>query len=123
MSPCLLNSERRASIFTPPISPLCQLQFFVYSHVLNISYCNQLDDKGLEMLAKACPLMETCNISGCILLSDAAVVHLSVHCTHIKTLGVSFCKRFTDRAICTMSDYLWLEELDVSGCSRKCHRS
>ena len=49
-----------------------------HSHVLNISYCNQLDDEGLEMIAKACPQIETLNISGCIMLSDAAVVHLSV---------------------------------------------
>ena len=85
---------------------------------MNISYCNQLDDAGIDMLAKALPLVETCNIGGCILISDDAILSLSVNCTHIKTFGVSYCKRLTDKAVCIMSDYLWLEELDVSGCSR-----
>jgi len=63
------------------------------------------------------PELETVNLSGCILVTDKGMLTLSTKCGHVKSLGVSYVKRLTDQALCTMADYLWLEELDISGCS------
>ena len=53
-----------------------------------------------------------------MLLTDDAVLHIALNCSHVQTLGLSHCKRLTDRSICTLADYLWLEDLDMAGCSR-----
>merc|ERR1712070_315121 len=84
--------------------------------VLNLSFCTNLTDQSMELIAKACPKLENVNISGCVHLSDAGIRHLAVNCSHIQIFAISFCKRLTDTSVCTMADFLWLEDLSLEGC-------
>ena len=62
-------------------------------------------------------MVEALNVAGCVLLTDAAMLTVATLCGHVKSLGVSYVKRLSDAALCTAADYLWLEALDLSGCS------
>jgi F-box and leucine-rich repeat protein 2/20 len=89
-----------------------------FLHVINLSFVPSLSDESLSVIAEACPLLETVNLAGCVLLSDAGVLSLASKCGHVKKLGLSHMKRVTDASICSCADYLWLEDLDISGCSK-----
>mmetsp|Transcript_12346 Transcript_12346/g.15885 ORF Transcript_12346/g.15885 Transcript_12346/m.15885 type:complete len:347 (+) Transcript_12346:88-1128(+) len=89
-----------------------------FLHVLNFSYVPTLTDASLELVAGSCPLLETVNLAGCVLLSDQGIQSLAATCGHVKKLGLSHAKRITDACICSCADYLWLEDLDISGCSK-----
>jgi hypothetical protein len=85
---------------------------------VNLSFAPSLTSAGLKVLCEAAPELETVNLAGCVLLGDNDMVTLASNCGHVKSLGVSFVKRLSDAALCTLADYLWLEELDLSGLSR-----
>lgn len=97
--------------------PLAKQPRGEHVRVLNLSFVGSIDDRALEVICGSCPELETLNLAGCVLVTDAGVTVLSSTCGHIKSLGVSFVKRVSDAALCTMADYLWLEDLDLSGCS------
>jgi hypothetical protein len=82
---------------------------------LNLSFVPNLNPSGLKLLCDAAPELETLNLAGCVLLGDKDMVTISSKCGHVKSLGVSYIKRLTDAALCTFADYLWLEDLDLSG--------
>jgi hypothetical protein len=89
-----------------------------FLHVLNLSYVPTLSDESLGLIAGSCPVLETVNVGGCVLLSDKGIHALVSTCGHVKKLGLSHVKRVTDASICTCADFLWLEDLDISGCSK-----
>jgi hypothetical protein len=82
---------------------------------LNLSIVPNLNPSGLKLLCDAAPELETLNLAGCVLRGDKDMVTISSKCGHVKSLGVSYIKRLTDAALCTFADYLWLEDLDLSG--------
>ena len=111
----LLTDEAATYIVCEPLAGEARGQNLV---VLNLSFCTTLTDKAVEHFTKACVKLENINLSGCVLLTDDAVLYIALNCSHVQALGLGHCKRLTDRCICTLADYLWLEDLDISGCSR-----
>ncbi|CAM9154994.1 unnamed protein product, partial [Choristocarpus tenellus] len=85
---------------------------------LNLSYCLNISDSGMEYLVKSLRKLHHVNLAGCIQLTDAGLLTLVSTCTVIKTLGLAQCKQLTDKAMCHLADFLWIEELDISYCSR-----
>lgn len=81
---------------------------------LNVSWCDELTNEGLESIVQHCSELETL----CIRQSDATVKTLqliSVNCSNLKYLDLSSVTCYDDQLLVVMSSCLkFLEKLDIS---------
>ncbi|GMI35290.1 hypothetical protein TrCOL_g2906 [Triparma columacea] len=82
---------------------------------LRLAYCMNLTDRCLDHLSKRCTKLDFVDLTGCVHFTDDGIRKLVSHCKGIQSLTLARCKRLTDKALCNLADYLWVEELDISG--------
>lgn len=85
---------------------------------VDLAFCIQLTNEGIEAMCQACEKLEALDLSGCVHLTDEVIAAVAKYCPHLQRLSLARCKRLTDRTLCTLADYLWIEELDVSHCNK-----
>jgi hypothetical protein len=82
---------------------------------LRLAYCMNLTDRCLDHLSKRCMKLDSVDLTGCVHFTDDGIRKLASHCKGIQSMTLARCKRLTDKALCNLADYLWVEELDISG--------
>jgi F-box/leucine-rich repeat protein 14 len=88
-------------------------------HTLNLSYCTAITGAGILALLPVCACLEDLNLSGLAsIVNDAFVLSFSKCCPTLQRLTLQKCLLLSDAALCTLADNLWLEHLDVTGCSK-----
>ncbi|CAM9948128.1 unnamed protein product, partial [Hapterophycus canaliculatus] len=85
---------------------------------LNLGYCLNITDRGVASLVKSLRGIRHINLAGCVQLTDDGVFTLVSMCTRLQELVLAQCKLLTDRSLCYLADFLWVEDLDVSFCSK-----
>lgn len=85
---------------------------------LNIAYCSNMTDKGVECIAATCKSMTAIDISGCTKMTDEALRLLATCCSCISNVKMAYCHNMTDVSLHHMAQELWIETLDVSHCTR-----
>lgn len=58
---------------------------------LNISWCHQITEKGIEALARGCTKLKKISCKGCKEVNDRAVIFLSKYCHNIEILNLHNC--------------------------------
>lgn len=86
--------------------------------LLDVSFCSKLTAPGILRLLPICGLLEELNMSGITSVDDNFIRQMCIVCPTIQKLEVQKCVQITDAALCSISDYLWLEALDVTGCHK-----
>jgi hypothetical protein len=61
-----------------------------------MSYCEQMDDVSLSLLATLFPLLQVLDLSGCRLISNTGVEVIAIQLTQLHTLILSTCLGLTD---------------------------
>lgn len=85
---------------------------------LNLGYCLNITDQGVASLAASLRGLRHINLAGCVQLSDDGVLTLVSTCTRLQGLVLAQCKLLTDKSLCYLADFLWVEDLDISFCSK-----
>lgn len=75
----------------------------VYLLYLDMSDCNLLDDRGLQILALHCSRLQFLYLRRCNLITDAGIQHVATNCTELKDLSISDCYNVTDFGIMELS--------------------
>lgn len=70
---------------------------------LDLSCCNQIDDRGLQFLAKGCKTLRYLNLSFCPQLTSKGLCHLSKGCSLLKVLSLRGCDRISDNGVVALS--------------------
>ena len=89
-----------------------------FKEVLDVSYCTGISAKGVLDILPMCGILEELRISGMVSADDGFIQEMCVKCGTIQRLHLQKCVFISDAALCSMSDYLWLEYLDITGCRR-----
>lgn len=85
---------------------------------LNLGYCLNITDQGVALMAASLKRLRYVNLAGCVQLTDEGVLALVSACTRLQEVVLAQCKQLTDKSLCYLADYLWVEELDMSHCSK-----
>ncbi|CBJ26303.1 Hypothetical leucine rich repeat protein [Ectocarpus siliculosus] len=85
---------------------------------LNLGYCLNITDKGVARLVASATKLLHINLAGCVQLTDEGVLTLVSTCTRLQEVVFAQCKHLTDKTLCYLADFLWVEELDISHCSK-----
>lgn len=85
---------------------------------LNLGYCFNITDQGVSHLVASLSALRYVNLGGCVQLTDAGVLTLVSTCTRLQEIVLAQCKQLTDRSLCHLADFLWVEDLDISRCSK-----
>lgn len=85
---------------------------------LNLGYCFNITDKGVAHLVASLTMLRHVNLGGCVQLTDEGVLTLVSTCTRLQEIVLAQCKQLTDRSLCSLADFLWVEDLDISRCSK-----
>lgn len=86
---------------------------------LNLSFCTGITGPGVQTLLSACACLEELNLSGlATIVTDSFVLAFTKCCPTLQKLVLQKCLLLTDAALCAMADNLWLELLDVTGCTK-----
>jgi hypothetical protein len=85
---------------------------------LNIAYCSNFTDKGMECIAATCKNLTDIDISGCTRMTDESILLLSTCCPCVSHIKMAYCHGMTDVALHHMAQELWVESLDISHCTR-----
>ncbi|RYG70007.1 hypothetical protein EON64_01315 [archaeon] len=86
---------------------------------LDLSFCTQFTVSGLKPLLAKCQVLNDLDLSGLVTtVDDQCVKMVCCVCPTLQSLKIRQCLLLTDLAICYIADSLWLESLDISGCSR-----
>ncbi len=85
---------------------------------LDISYCASITSSGVLKLLPNCGCLEQIDLSGLVEVDDEFILKLCLVCPTVQRLILKKCVSLTDTALCSLSDYLWIEYLDVTGCTR-----
>lgn len=85
---------------------------------LNLGYCLNITDEGVAHLVGSLTRLRYVNFSGCVQLTDGGILKLVSTCTKLQEIIIARCKQLTDKSLCYMADFLWVEDLDVSHCSK-----
>jgi len=86
--------------------------------MLDLSYCGTISSEGILKLLPHCGVLEELILSGISTVNDDFIHQMCRACRTIQKITVQKCIFLTDAAICSLADYLWIEYLDISGCSR-----
>ena len=85
---------------------------------LNIAYCSNFTDKGMECIAATCKNLTAIDISGCTRMTDESILLMASCCSCVSHIKMAYCHGMTDVSLHHMSQELWVESLDISHCSR-----
>ena len=85
---------------------------------LDLSYCASITSAGVLKLLPFCGCLEQIDLSGLVYVNDEFMLKLCLVCPTIQRLILKKCVSITDTALCALSDYLWIEYLDITGCTR-----
>jgi hypothetical protein len=85
---------------------------------LDLSFCSGITGNGISTLLPACWVLEDLNLSGIPTVTDQFIHDMCLNCPTIQRLVLQKCVLLTDAAMCSLADYLWIEELDISSCSK-----
>jgi hypothetical protein len=85
---------------------------------LDLSYCSALSAGALVDLVQHCGCLEDLHLDGLIFVDDTTVQQICLSCKTITRLSLQRCQQVTDAALCSIVDYLWLERIDLSHCTR-----
>lgn len=85
---------------------------------LNLGYCFNITDKGVAHLVASLGILRYVNLGGCVQLTDEGVLTLVSTCTRLQNIVLAQCKQLTDKSLCHLADFLWVEDLDISRCSK-----
>jgi hypothetical protein len=103
-----------ANICTSSSMPMCDTL-----RSLNLSYCTGITGPGIQALLPSCVHLEELNLSGLAsIVNDAFVLTFSKSCPTLQKLILQKCLLLSDASLCAMADNLWLEVLDVTGCTK-----
>jgi hypothetical protein len=84
---------------------------------LDLSYCARIDaHSGLLPLLPLCACLESLNLSGITSVDDAFIHQLCLVCKTVQHFVLQKCVQLTNLSLCSMSDFLWIESLDISSC-------
>ena len=86
--------------------------------LLDLSFCKGFSAEAIVNLLENCKVIEDLNISGISGVTDTIVEKICSICTALQKLSLQRCMFITDASLCSMSDYLWIEYLDISYCNR-----
>lgn len=85
---------------------------------LNLAFCLNLTDEGMRCLSASLTRLRCINLAGCVQLTDKGVYTLVSTCTMLQNVVLAQCKQLTDMSLCYLTDFLWVEILDLSYCSK-----
>ena len=85
---------------------------------LDLSYCTLVTANGILGLLPFCACLEHLNVSGNTSVDDDFIHQLCLVCPTIQQLVLQKCVRVTNVGLCSLADFLWVEVLDITGCSR-----
>ena len=103
-----------SSICTSANTPMCDT-----IHTLDLSFCTGITGPGILTLLSSCACLEDLNLSGLAsTVNDAFVQSFSKACPTLQRLTLQKCLLLSDATLCSLADNLWLEHLDVNGCSK-----
>lgn len=93
--------------------PLCDAL-----RVLDLSHCSGVNAEGILKVLPLCGVLEELRVSGIVSINDAFVKDMCLKCKTIQRVVMQKCVFLSDAALCYMADYMWLEQIDISGCHR-----
>jgi len=99
--------------FDTPVYPTCDTIVSI-----DLSQCKGFTPAAVQEFLAQCPVMETIDLSGIVGLSDNHFHELCKACASVQHITLRRCILLTDNAMCSIADYLWLESLDISYCTR-----
>ena len=113
---CLRVLTKRLSLDTPTVCVMVEK--------IDCSYCEQLTDKGLHVIAKRCPELRKLVIKGCPNVTNIGLFEVVSRCVSLEHLNVSgcvciTCLCLTPGATLQASMYgkqVYLQYLDMSNC-------
>jgi len=82
--------------------------------VLDLAFCVSLTDGALDAIALGATNVQRLELAGLAHISDTGLANMVRHATQVNVLSVARCKRLTDVTLCSLSDHLWLDEIDLS---------
>lgn len=86
---------------------------------LDLSYCAGITaTEGILQLLPSCACLEYLNVSGITSVDDAFIHQLCLVCKTIQGLVLQKCVQITNLSLCSISDFLWIETLDITNCSK-----
>ncbi|CAM9977150.1 unnamed protein product [Scytosiphon promiscuus] len=85
---------------------------------LNLGYCLNITDQGVASFVASLRGLQIINLAGCVQLTDDGILTLVSTCTRLQELVLAQCKLLTDKSLCYLADFLWVERLDISFCSK-----
>jgi hypothetical protein len=85
---------------------------------LNIAYCANFTDRGVESISATCKALTSINISGCTRMTDEALRLLCTCCPCVSHIEMAYCHNITDASLHYMAQELWVESLNVGHCTR-----
>ncbi|XP_009863317.1 PREDICTED: F-box/LRR-repeat protein 13 [Apaloderma vittatum] len=84
---------------------------------LSISECKNVSDIGIQEFCKGTKYLEHCHVSYCPQLTDDAVKIMAFHCQGLTSVSIAGCPNMTDTCIKYLAAAChYLHFLDVSGC-------
>jgi len=87
-------------------------------YAIDLSYCNQLTDTALALLARHCPSLAMLDISGCHQIGNVGVASIGGRCSALQVLRMKMCRqpKLTKEGLLKLSFAPRnLKELDLSG--------
>eukprot|EP01038_Epipyxis_sp_PR26KG_P005892 gene5892-8130_t len=86
---------------------------------LSLQNCGKVTSSGVINLLSFCGILEDLNLSGLSHIIDDSFIHqLCTLCPSINKLNLTKCYQISNLALCHIADFLWCEELNLSGCSK-----
>ncbi|XP_026384624.1 F-box/LRR-repeat protein 12-like [Papaver somniferum] len=80
---------------------------------------SNINDKGLEVLAKSCASLEKVDLEKCKQISDTSLEVLTKNCASLKKLDLGYCHRITDKGLEILAkNGAFLEEINLIFCQR-----
>jgi F-box and leucine-rich repeat protein 2/20 len=85
---------------------------------LDLSYCASIAPSSILDLLVECACLEELFLEGLIGINDDFVHQMCVACRTITKLSLQRCQAITDASLCSIADFLWIELLDISHCTK-----
>ncbi|XP_046525945.1 dynein regulatory complex subunit 6 isoform X4 [Equus quagga] len=77
---------------------------------LSIAGCPKITDSAMEMLSAKCRYLHILDISGCVLLTDQMLKHLQLGCKQLRILKMNYCRLISKEAASRMSQKVQQQE-------------
>ena len=86
--------------------------------VLNLSYCSNVSTGSMLNLLAGRGCLEELFLEGLIGVNDDFIHQLCISCWTITKLSLQRCQMVTDASLCSIADFLLIEKLDISYCTK-----